>query len=88
MFAHLKHTFAYRLNIAQVAELSFPQPFVKTLPCQPVLQALEPVGELIETFHRIGHELIVIERLHKFNLKKEGVKQINPLLVGVRHAAE
>ena len=78
MFAHLKHPFADRLNIAQVAELSFPQPLDETLPCQAVLQALEPVGELIETFCHIDHGLIVIVRLHNINLQRSSKNMVFP----------
>ena len=61
MFAHLENAFAYRFYVAQVAKLDLAQPLDEALPCQPVLQAFEPVGELIELFHRVDHKQTVIE---------------------------
>lgn len=55
MFAHLEHAFAYKFRVAQVAKLDLAQPLDEALPCQPVLQAFEPVGELFELLHRIDH---------------------------------
>jgi hypothetical protein len=61
MFAHLEHAFAYRFHVAQVVKLGLAQPLDEALPCQPVLQALEPVGELFELFYPIDHHSTVIE---------------------------
>ena len=68
MFAHLEHPSAYRRHVAQVAKLGLPQSLGKALPCQPVLQTLEPFRKLIQLFYRIGHGSIVIERLQNVKL--------------------
>jgi hypothetical protein len=46
VLAHLEHTFAYRLHVAEVAQLGLAQPLVEALPGQSVFQALEPVGAM------------------------------------------
>ena len=61
VFAHLVHTFSHRFHIAQIAELDPTQALIETLPGEPILKVLEPVGKLFETFYRVSHYRSVIE---------------------------